>query len=152
MDALQIALRYLQRRARTESEIRKKLADRQIPPQEIEAVMVRLKEYGYINDQKFATDYQRFRNDFKPMGAQRLKMELQLKGIPKDVVQQVSAEFEDEKELAWRAAQTRLRQYSYLTPEIFQRRMIAFLGRRGFSYSVIKTVLDRLDKIKRDEE
>jgi regulatory protein len=141
---MQVALRYLQRRARTESEIRKKLADREIPPQEIEAVMVRLREYGYINDQKFAVDYQRFRNDYKPMGQQRLRQELRLKGVPKDITEKVSADFEVEKELAYRAAQTRLRQYSNLTPEVFQRRMIAFLGRRGFSYSVIKTVLERL--------
>lgn len=141
MKALQIALRYVERRARTEAELRKKLTDRQIPPQEIEAVLVKLKEYGYINDEKFIQDYQRARNDYKPMGVQRIKMELNLKGVPRDLVQTVSAEKEDEYTLALTAAQSRLRQYGNLTPEVFQRRMIGFLARRGFTYDVIQKVM-----------
>lgn len=147
MKALQIALRYLERRARTEAELRQKLADRQVPPQEIEAVLVKLRQYGYIDDQKFARDFQRARNDYKPMGVQRIKIELKLKGIPKEIVQNVSAEPEDEVELAYRAAETRLRQYSNLDPETFKRRMTGFLARRGFGYGTIKSVLIRLSSI-----
>lgn len=141
MNALQIALRYLERRARTEAEIRQKLTERQVPPQEIEAVLVKLKEIGYINDQQFAENFQRSRNDYKPTGVQRLRIELRQKGVPKEIVQAVQVEKEDEAELALRAAQSRLRQYSNLEPAVFERRMIGFLARRGFSYDVIKQAL-----------
>ncbi len=145
MNALQLALRYLERRARTEKELRQKLADRQVPPQEIEAVLVKLKGYGYINDVKFARDWQRSRDTYKPMGARRLRIELQLKGIPKEIVQTVQAEQAKEVELAYQAAESRLRQYSNLDSETFRRRMTGFLARRGFSYSVIKLVFEKLE-------
>lgn len=144
MNALQIALRYLERRARTEAELRQKLADRQVPPQEIEAVLVKMKEFGYIDDKKFAENFQRSRNDYKPTGVQRLRIELTQKGVSREIVQQVQAEKEDEVELAYQAAQTRLRQYSNLEPAVFERRMVGFLARRGFGYDVIKRVMTRL--------
>lgn len=145
MNGLQIALRYLERRARTEVELRHKLTDRQIPPQEIEAVLAKLKELGYVNDQKYAEDFQRSRNDYKPMGTQRLRMELRQRGVPKEIIQHVHAEKEDEIVLAYRAAQARLRQYSHLAPAVFERRMIGFLARRGFHYDVIKQAMQRLN-------
>jgi regulatory protein len=144
MNALQIALRYLERRARTEAELRQKLTDRQVPPQEIEAVLVKMKQFGYIDDQKFAADFQRSRNDYKPTGVQRLRMELRQKGVSKDIIEQIAVEKEDEIELAHAAAKTRLRQYSNLEATVFERRMIGFLARRGFGYDVIKVVMGKI--------
>lgn len=146
MKALQLALYYLGRRARTEQELRDKLARKQIPPQEIEAVLAQLKGYGYIDDEKFARDFQRARNDYKPMGVQRIKLELRRKGIAKEILETVAAEKEEEINLALTAAETRLRQYAGLEPAVFERRMMAFLARRGFSYDVIKRVFERLQE------
>ncbi len=140
----QVALRFLERRARTEKELRQKLAEKQFDATQIDQTIERLKGYGYINDQKFATDFQRFRDDYKPMGVHRLKMELSQKGIPKDILETVAAPKEKEIELAWQAAQTRLRQYARLEPEVFRRRMTNFLARRGFGFEVIKRVFERL--------
>lgn len=144
MKALQLALYYLEKRARTEKELREKLARKQIPPQEIEAVLVKLKEFGYIDDVKFAQNFQRARNDYKPMGVRRIKLELAIKGVPKDIVSTISAEKEDEYQLALAAAESRLRQYANLEPAVFERRMTGFLARRGFSYDTIKKVLNEL--------
>lgn len=144
MNALQIALRYLEKRARTEKELRDKLAQRQVAPTEIDEIVAKLKSYGYINDQKFVIDYQRYRNDFKPMGVQRLKMELYQKGVNKEAMQLLQASKEEERQLALAAAESRLRLYSKLEPSVFERRMTGFLARRGFSYETIKYVLSRL--------
>jgi regulatory protein len=146
MKALALALRYLERKARTEAEIRQKLVDKQVPPQEIEAVLVKLKSYGYINDEKYAVDFQRARNDYKPMGVRRIKLELQQKGIEKEIIAKVAADKEAEYQLALEAAQTRLRQYRNLTPDVFYRRMTGFLARRGFNYETIKQVFEHLKK------
>ncbi len=144
MNALQLALRYLERRARTEYELRQKLTEKQVPPQEIEAVLVKLKEYGYINDAQFASNFQRARDDYKPMGVRRIKIELRQKGVPKELIETVDAEKEKELRLAYSAAETRLRQYRSLPKEVFYRRMVSFLARRGFDYGIIKQVMERL--------
>jgi regulatory protein len=141
---LQLALYYLEKRGRTEKELREKLARKEVPPQEIEAVMAKLKELGYVDDVKFVANFQRSRNEYKPMGVRRLKQELYIKGAPKELIETVTAEKEVEQELAFQAAQTRLRQYSNLEPEVFKRRMTGFLARRGFNYGTIKQVLERL--------
>ena len=140
------ALRYLERRARTEQELRQKLSDKHLPPQAIEAVLVRLKELGYVNDQKFALEFQRSRDDYKPMGKQRLKIELYQKGIAKEIIETVETDKDKEYALALRAAETRLRQYANLDKEVFYRRMSGFLARRGFDYGTIKRVIDSLNE------
>lgn len=152
MNGLQLALYYLQKRARTEQELRDKLTRKQVPPQEIEAVLVRLRQLGYVNDQQYAINYQRARNDYKPMGVRRIKLELQLKGVPKDIVQTISAEKEEELALAREAAEGRLRQYRSLDPEVFRRRMTGFLARRGFGYDTIKQTLSYLEQLGEDHD
>ncbi len=142
MNPLHIALRYLERRARTEKELRQKLADRYVVPQEVEAVLGKLKDLGYINDQKFALDFQRSHDDYKPVGKQRLKMDLTMKGVPKEIIATITTDKEKEYTLALRAAQTRLRQYANLDSQIFYRRMSGFLARRGFDYGTIKRVIE----------
>ncbi len=140
---LSLALYYLQARARTEQELRDKLTRKQVPPQEIETVLLKLKELGYVNDQKFAKDFQRSRNDYKPTGLRRLRLELQLKGVDRHILEQLEATKEAEYQLALAAAETRLRQYQHLEPAVFERRMIAFLARRGFGYDTIKQVISQ---------
>lgn len=144
MDALALALYYLEKRARTEKEIREKLGRKEIDPAVIDTVVEKLKSYGYIDDVRFASNFQRYRNDFKPMGKRRLKTELYIKGVPKEIIETVNSEPEKEFELALAAAETKIRQYSNLEPAVFQRRMFSFLARRGFDYGVIKKVLDEL--------
>ncbi len=144
-DPFQIALRYLERRARTEYELRQKLAAKKVAPSEIDTVIERLKGYGYINDLKFAKDWQRYRDDFKPMGKRRLKLELSLKGVPKEAIATVEVDPEKEYRLALEAAESRLRQYRLLDPPTWRRRLTGFLGRRGFGYETIKRVLADLD-------
>ena len=151
MDAFALALYYLERRARTEKELRDKLARKQVPADTIETILTKLKGLGYINDQKFAQNFQRYRNDFKPVGLRRLKMELYQKGVPKEIIQSVSVEKDDEERLALEAAKTRLRQYSNLDSETFKRRMIGFLSRRGFTYDTIKRIMTTLDSKENNE-
>lgn len=144
MNALGLALYYLEKRARTEKELRQKLARKQVPPQEIEAVLAKVKSYGYIDDVKFAKNFQRARNDYKPMGVRRIKLELAVKGVPREIVQSISAEKEVEYQLALTAAKTRLRQYANLDPLTFRRRLTGFLARRGFGFDAIKYVFEQL--------
>lgn len=145
LNAMKLALYYLGRRARTEQEMRDKLAAKEIPTEEIEAVIKKLKEYGYIDDQKFAQDFQRSRDDYRPTGVRRLKLELRQKGIDKEILEKVTVEPDREFQLAAAAAQSRLRQLSNLPAPDFNRRMMAFLTRRGFNYDVIKRVLTDLE-------
>ncbi len=146
MKAFSLALYYLERRARTGEEVRLKLGQKQIPAQEIEAALAGLKARGLVNDAKFATDWQRQRNDYKPMGVHRLRLELRRKGLPKEIIATVSTVKADECRLAEAAAETRLRLYANLEPAVMKRRLTGFLVRRGFGYEIIKYVLENLKK------
>lgn len=146
MDAFRLALRYLERRARTEQEIRHYLTRREVPSRLIGTVLAKLKEYGYVNDAKFALDFQRARNDYKPMGLYRIKRELSNKGVPKEIVSSLEVSREKEYHLALEAAKTRVRQYQGLDRQTFYRRLAGFLSRRGFGYDTVKKVIDALLK------
>lgn len=141
LDAMKLALYYLGRRARTEQEMRDKLAVKQIPAEEISSVIKKLKEYGYIDDQKFALDFQRARDDYRPTGVGRLKLELKQKGVAKEILERIAIDPDKEFRLALAAAKSRYRQLAGLPKADFGRRMMAFLARRGFNYDVIKRVL-----------
>lgn len=146
MKGLKLALYYLGRRDRTEKELREKLEAKEIPPQEIEAVFQKLKSYGYLDDTAYAKKYQSSKNSYKPTGQRRLKMELYKKGVPKEIIETVESTPENEYRLACEAAEAQMRRYQRLDQETAQRRLMAFLARRGFDYGTIKKVLDQPSK------
>lgn len=141
---MNLALYYLERRPRTESELREKLKRKLIAESEIDSIIITLKEYGYINDSKYVINWQRSRNQYKPTGARRLKQELYVKGIAKELIESINVDRDTELELAWQAVQPKLHLQKILTPPIFNRRIFAFLARRGFDYACIKQVFERL--------
>lgn len=145
--ALSYALWLLGRKARTEAEMRTKLEGKKFDQIIIDSVIKKLKDQKLIDDLKYAVNYQRTRDDYKPMGSRRLKQELYKKGIAKDILESVKAEPDKEFDLALKAAETRLRQYARLDKETFRRRLSSFLTRRGFSYPTIKQVLTKLKEL-----
>ena len=70
---------------RSEAELRR-LMQKRVEPGErgdavISAVVLRLKEYGYLNDQSFAETYVRLRQQNEKLGERRVKQDLKQKGI-----------------------------------------------------------------------
>jgi regulatory protein len=88
------AVKTLGRRMRSESELRRLLRAKVERPDsqgdtgaaKIAAVIVRLKEYGYLDDAAFAENYTQLRQQNEKFGARRVRQELGRKGIAQQTV------------------------------------------------------------------
>ena len=138
---LDAALRLLSYRPRSEAEIRRRLS-RRFDGQIVERVGLHLKARQMIDDAAFAQFWRENRESFRPCSKRLLRMELKGKGVASEVIDEVLVGIDDE-ESAYRAAQRRARtlEKDY---ETFRRKLSAFLGRRGFSYGVINSTIERL--------
>lgn len=151
-DPLTIALNYLKYRLRTVAEIENKLREKGIDEPEIKKTIQALKKYQLLDDDRFARSWIRQRSSLKPTGRYRLTQELIKLGIPKSQIDQIcediseNPEMPDESSLALEAGRRKLRLYGNLPEDIFKRRMLGFLQRRGFNYSVAKQALAILEK------
>ncbi|HZY31265.1 MAG TPA: regulatory protein RecX, partial [Candidatus Methylomirabilis sp.] len=91
----------LSARDRTRVELSRLLAARGFPQAERESALDRLKEQGYLDDQRFATVWARSRLRAKPMGPHRLRRELESKGIEEHLMREVLRQvYEDGEEAA----------------------------------------------------
>ena len=70
---------------RSEAELRRLMQPRVEPEAageaKIEAVVLRLKEYGYLNDASFAETYARLRQQNQKLGQRRVAQDLKQKGV-----------------------------------------------------------------------
>ncbi len=137
------AARFLAVRPRSEQEVRKNLAGKEIPDPVIDAALERLSAFGYINDRAFADLWVRNRSTYKPISPRALRYELRQKGISDAIIGEVLADL-DPDDAAYRAAQGQLRRYRGLDHREFRKKMSAFLQRRGFSFDAVRTTLRRL--------
>jgi regulatory protein len=146
--AWQAALRLLEVRPRTEHEIRDRLRRKEYVPEQIEGVVVRLRELGFIDDGSFAKQWIENRAAFKPKGGQALRQELMRKGVNREVAARVIAEStspELEAEQCMQIARQVVRRYSSAPDKLtFQRKLGAFLQRRGYRFDTFKPVLQTL--------
>lgn len=150
--AFQQAMLFLSYRARSESEIRQNLRKHEIPEQVIEQTLERLKQDGLANDHQFANTWVENRSAFRPRSRRMMAMELRQKGLDDEAISSVTKSVDDEA-LAYEAAQKRVPRLKDLEWSEFRKKMSDFLGRRGFSYSVIAPVVTRIwNEVHRDEQ
>ncbi|AKG54392.1 Regulatory protein RecX [Dehalogenimonas sp. WBC-2] len=145
------ALRLLDHRARSESEVRRRLADKGFDQEKVESTLNRLKASGVINDQDFARLWTENRTASRPRSAFMVKRELQIKGIAGDTAEEAVAVIDD-AESAYRAALPRVRRLSALSPKEARLKLSAFLKRRGFSWDVVEATMKRLEAEESDNQ
>ena len=153
--AVDRALNYLSYRPRSREEVRRYLRRKETPPEIIETALARLDRLDFVNDRAFAGFWIESREHFSPRGARALKNELRMKGVERDVVDELVNDEQDE-ERALRAG--RKKALSLVnTPNIdyatFRNRLGSFLQRRGFGYQVVtKTVRELWKELKEEPE
>ncbi|MBR3269667.1 RecX family transcriptional regulator [Candidatus Saccharibacteria bacterium] len=99
-------------------------------------IIQRLKDRGYLDDQRFAEYYVENRFVKKGVSTKRLKMELLKKGVSKEIIEEVLAgsDRNDEEELKKMIAKKRSR---YSDDE----KLIAYLCRQGFQYDLVQELV-----------
>ena len=140
-EALNVALRLLSYRLRSEEEIRRRLC-RRFPRDEVEEAITRLKDQGLLNDATFASYWRQGREFSRPRSEYMVRYELLKKGVPREVAAAALEGFDDE-ENAYKAACKILPRISRLDYPDFSRKLAAYLARRGFGWSVIRNTTQR---------
>lgn len=145
--AQECALRFLGYRARSRAEIRRRLERGGYEPEVIEEALDSLARSGLIDDAEFSESWVRARTGSRPMGPQRIALELRQKGVARDVIDDALQAVDPDRELDLALAVGRRKfeqmQGQAATPD-GRRRLAAFLRRRGFSWEVCARVLDIL--------
>jgi len=146
---LQLALRYLSYRPRSELEVSNYLHRKGCEPQVGAAVIAKLRSLNYLDDLSFAQIWARSRLESRGYGPRRVEQELRLKGVDAKVIRdtmQQSLQHTSEQESARKILIKRFGGAS-LQDAKAQRSAVALLQRRGFSSKVIFDLLKyRIDE------
>ena len=137
--AVRRALEFLARRRRTRSELQKQLL-KAFSEAEANGALARIDELGYVDDESWAKDYV---TTIRARGRSRslLARELSQHGIDDEAQESALAEHDDRGE-ALAIARKRVRSLQRLAPDVRDRRLYAFLRRRGFSNDTTKQAMD----------
>jgi regulatory protein len=152
--AVDRAYNYLSYRPRSREEVRRYLRRKETPPETIEAALARLDRLDLINDHTFASFWVESREQFSPRGARALKNELRMKGVEREVVEEMIDDEKDE-ERALRAGRKKalpLVRVPGMDFATFRARLGSFLQRRGFGYEVSTRTIRALWKELREED
>jgi regulatory protein len=87
---MSFAAQALSARALTISELREKLKRRAADPSDIDPVLARLKDAGYLNDQRFAESYASWRRDDGGFGKTRVLRDLMARRVAPAVAKQAA--------------------------------------------------------------
>jgi regulatory protein len=142
--ALDSAARFLAHRPRSIVEVRRNLAQKDIPQAVIEAAVERLSTMGYLDDHAFARYWVENRTTFKPLGPAALRYELRQKGVANEVIDETLSDLLDPEEAAYRAASKEAHRLRCADQRQFRDKLGNWLHRRGFARSTIHSVTDRV--------
>ncbi len=110
---------------------------KEIPAEVFEPILDRFEEVGLINDEEFAAMWVRSRRNIRGSGPAALKRELAQKGIAADLIDLAVAERAgDDFDVAFDLAVRRLKSLSRYPVEKQRQRLLDFLVRRGYSFSI----------------
>jgi len=135
VNAHEAALRLLSHRARSENEMRTRLAMRGIPPEAIEDEIERLQKAGLLDDEKFARAWVENRKRTAPRGRRMLRYELLGRGIEHGSVE-IATRDVDDRETALALARQKARTAPRTSYDAFLTKVGGFLRRRGFDYGL----------------
>lgn len=140
---IRLAVRFLAQRDRTVAQVEGFLRSRGVDPPHIEQAICRLTDLRYLDDLAYAQRWVEKRLATKPMGPERLKAELQAKGISDGLTDGVLTEVfqHHSEEIVARRAIQGMRSA--------QRYVARFLHQRGFSDEVIERMMT---EFKRSED
>jgi len=152
--AVERAYTYLSYRPRSREEVRRYLRRKETPPNIIDTALARLDRLDLVNDHTFASFWAENREQFSPRGARAIKNELRMKGVEREVVDEVITDEKDE-ELALRAGRKKALSLVHnpaMDYPTFRTRLGSFLQRRGFGYEVSTRTVRVLWKELKPEE
>jgi regulatory protein len=139
--SVEAALRFVAGRPRSAQELSRHLAGKGFGADEIAHAQLRLAELDLLDDLEFARWWVANRTAHRPRGRFALAHELAARGVERAVVREALSDV-DESVPAARLARDQAERHRHLGRYEFERRVGAFLQRRGFAADVIRGALD----------
>jgi regulatory protein len=130
--ALGLAYRYLNRRERTEAEMRGHLASRGVDHATVEEAIETLRDQGYIDDARFARMLAEEKRELEGWGGERILHTLLARGVDRDLAREVLARDEPGDELERAVALLRRRFPSGAGDRRERDRALGVLLRKGY--------------------
>ncbi len=130
--ALALAYAYLNRRERTEAELRRHLEARGVKEASVDAALATLGDQGYLDDARFARLFAQDRRHLDQWGSDRIRRALLERGLDRDLVEDTLSQAPPEDELE-RARAVLRRRFPSLPLDLRDReRALGVLLRKGF--------------------
>lgn len=151
----QRAAKLLAAKPRSIAELRERLLERQgVTENLVEEVVARLKEYGYLDDERYALSYASLKVKQRPVGRRRLQQDLKMKQVPGAVADEaldsVYAETPEE-ELIDRAIEKRIRLRGQPKTRLEAKSLFDHLLRQGFAFELVSEKVRSILKTEIDE-
>src|SRR5262245_3961862 len=146
--AFERAVKLLAAKPRSIAELREKLATvRGANKATVEAVISRLREYGYLDDGRFAFSYASLKVKQRPVGRRRLERDLKLKKVESTVADEalelVYSETSEES-LIDRAIEKRIRLRGKPANRKEGKSLFDYLLRQGFEFELVSEKVQAL--------
>ena len=153
---LQRAVKLLAAKPRSIAELRERLLEKEWTNAEtVDAAIEKLREYGYLDDERFAFGFASYRVKQKPLGRQRLARDLQHKKVSRetaDAALELVYQETPEEELIVRAIEKRTRLRGLPSTRQETKSLYDYLLRLGFSYDLIIRKVREATSANLDEE
>ena len=137
-------LRVLSYGDNSRKELRRKLITKGHKAEYVDAALDSLEEYGFVNDKRFAEVLASRLMRTKHMSAKGIKNEMLLKGISREIADEVLGEIEfDPVDDIVTLLQGKYKKYLYDEKGI--KKTVAGLQRLGYNWSDIKSAMNKVD-------
>ncbi|HWC27994.1 MAG TPA: RecX family transcriptional regulator [Solirubrobacteraceae bacterium] len=130
--ALELALRQLSRRDRTEAELRRYLAGKEVAEPAADAAVAELRRMGYLDDARYARTFAEDRRSLDGWGAERIERRLLALGVDRGLVAEAVGARDGAGELQAAVELLRRRWRRAPVGDRERERALAMLVRKGY--------------------
>lgn len=148
------ALHFLSFQMRSEYEVKKKLLDAGHGEAVVLEAVRKLESLGFLNDQTYSKALLETKKRTLKKGPRAIRQDLKKKGIDKSLQDEVLETFtqEEQLEIAMQLAEKEVRAGSRKTPTQLKQKIQDVLMRKGYSFSIVTDVLERIELERGDDE
>ncbi len=150
------AVKLLAAKPRSIAELRERLLrGKNTNVEVVETVIARLREYGYLNDERFAFSYASYKVKQRPLGRRRLQRDLMMKKVENKVTEEVlNLVFTEtpEEQLIDQAIAKRLRLRGKPKTRLEAKSLFDHLLRQGFQFELVSDRVRALGSNYADED
>ena len=130
--ALELAFRHLGKRDRTEAEVRRHLAGKDIAERHVDAAVAEIVRMGYLDDARYARTFAEDRRNLDGWGQERIERRLLVLGVDRELVAAAIGTRDGADELAAALELLRRRCREAPASERERERALGVLVRKGY--------------------